>query len=183
MVSYSSGGDSAAVKFGLAGAPFPLEMCNNAGLPLSGGFLIGPAIRPVKSTCSALAILMMTAGITPNGVNGIALYDDGGNLIDQTADQSTAWSSAGNNGLYLKAALSLGTAHLSTSRNYFPVALSHMVTPPNVGGFFANAGFAYPRIDGNVPVITDSGHAGFPSSINMATIGLGSAGYWFAMES
>lgn len=183
MVSYSSGGgDSNAAKFALAGVPFPVEMCNNATLGLSGGFIIGGRIRPIKTSCSKLGMILSVAGVTPNGANGMALYDSSGNLVDQTADMSTPWSTAGLNGTFVDSALSLGSAVLSTSADYYACVLSHMVTPPEIGGFFAGGGFAYPRILGRAPVIADGGHATFPSSLNLATVSTGNGGYWIVME-
>jgi len=182
MVNYSGGGDNQTAKLGLAAAPFPIEMINNIGLPLSNGFIIGALVRPLVPHISRLALFLGTAGVTPNGVNAMALLDASGNLIDRTGDLSTAWSTAGNNGLYVPAALSLGAAAVSTSADYYVCALGHMVTPPNIAGFFAGGGVSYPTVLGNKPVIADGGHADFPAALNIAGAAGGNGGYWLVGE-
>lgn len=182
MVSYGGGGDNQTAKLGLAAAPFPEEMINNIGLPMSGGFIIAALVRPISTHITKLGLILGTAGVTPNGVNAMALLDAAGNFIDRTADMSTAWSTAGNNGLYLSSALTLGTTALSTSANYYVATLGHMVTPPNIAGFFAGGGVAYPTVLGNKPVIADGGHTDFPSQLNIAGAAGGNGGYWLVGE-
>jgi hypothetical protein len=181
MVNYGGGGDTAAAKLGLAAAPFPIEMLNNVTVALTGGFLICALVRPIKSLVTNLGLILTAASITPNGVNAMGLYDEAsGLLLGRTGDLSTAWSTAGNDGLYVEAAITGGPLAVSTSKNYYVAALSHNVTDPEIAVFFAGAGVAYPSVKGHKPVLAISGQADLPASITPASAAVGNAGYWMA---
>lgn len=174
----SGTGDPYGLKLSLKAAPFPIEMINNITLGLSAGFIIAELVRPNGSPVTNLGLFLGTAGVTPNGTNTMALLDASGNLLGTTGDQSTAWSTGGNNGLYLEAAITGGPISVVTSSNYYVAVLSHMATPPQIGGFFAGGGVSYPTVKTNKPVIADGGHANFPSQLNISTAAVGNGGYW-----
>src|SRR5258708_18217266 len=145
MVSYG-GGNPDASKLSLQAVPFPIEMINNITLALSPGFLICALVRPNGGQITNLGLMLGTAGITPNGVNNMGLFDSSGNQLGLTGDLSTSWSTGGNNGLYLESAITGGPIGVSSAADYYITVLSHMVTPPNIGGFFAGPRPAYPSL-------------------------------------
>lgn len=174
----SGGGDVSAQRLALLAEPFALELVNNVTLPLSSGFLIGELLRPGAAVVGNVGLFLGTAGAVSTGVNAMGLYSEAGVLLAQTGDLTAALSAAGSNGMYLEFPLTV-PYKTAANTNYYVGVLSHMTTPPLVGGFFAGAGVSYPAVHGHLPVITLGGQAALPASFSIGSVSMGNAGYWF----
>lgn len=164
-------------KLGLVAEPFPIETLNHTDLGASSGFLILALVQPGARTVNDLGLFLGTAGVTPNGVNAMALFDESGNQLAITGDMSAALSNASNNGTYVEAAV--GTPYnTADATNYYIGLLCHMGTNPNIGGIFNGSGLSLPTVKGHRPQLTVSGQASMPASFNVSTASAAAAAYW-----
>lgn len=169
--------DLHARKLGLIAEPFPLETVNHMDLGASPGFLILALIRPGAGTINNLGLFLGTAGVTPNGVNAMALFDETGAQQAITGDMSTALSTVGNNGTYVEAAL--GSAFTTAdATNYHVGLLCHMGTNPLIGGVFNGSGLSLPTVKGHRPQLEVSGQSSMPSSFNVSVASASPAAFW-----
>lgn len=128
------------------------------------------------ATPSSLAIWITLAGITANGANGLALYDELGNLIDQTADMSAQFATLG------LAEAPLGAQHqLAANTNYYLGVLTHFSgTTPKAGSSIASV--AIPVMRGHYLSLTKSSTATFPASFTPSTYATSTAAYAMQMS-
>ena len=151
--------------------------CNTSGgSQLTAGVLILNLIRPGPILVTNLAIWITLAGVTANGANGLALYDELGNLIDQTADMSTQFAALG------LAEAPLGTTHqLAANTNYYIGVLTHFSgTTPRAGSSLA--GLTIPVMRGHYLSLTKSSTASFPASFTPSTYTTSTAAYAMQMS-
>jgi len=117
---------------------------------------------PKTKSISSLAAWVTAGGVTPSGVNALMFFDETGNLIDQTGDMSSAWSSAG----MVEGAL--GGSHTVTAGvGYYLGFLTHFSgTSPH----FAATGTAgtanFPLANGHRTAIFKGGQTSVPLSID-----------------
>lgn len=99
-------GGSTAADFGLIAQTFPIWGCGSSGTILTtGGSVFGSAIFVrEKVTVGTLYANITVAGATLTaGDSWGLLYNSSGTLIGQSADQSTAWATAGLQAMALTA--------------------------------------------------------------------------------
>lgn len=152
----------------------PLYTCSTiGGISLASGTFLAYLVRPGAVTVTNLGCWVTTAGVTSSGVNGMALYTEAGVLIDQTADMSTAMSSAG----VITAAL--GSPHtLSDSTNYYIAILTHFSgTTPKVANA-ANGGTTYPSVNGHILSLAINSQTSFPASFTPSSATRNNGNYW-----
>ena len=115
---------------------------------------------PKTKTITNLALWVTVAGVTGSGVNALALYDENGNLIDQTGDMTTAWSSAG----MVEGALG-GSHTVTAGTNYYLGFLTHFSgTSPHLAATGTTQTANFPVANGHRTAIFKSGQASIPSS-------------------
>lgn len=169
--------DHHARMHGLVGEPFPVEVVNHVDLGASSGFLILALIRPGAGTVTNVGLWLGTAGVTPNGVNAMALFDETGNQLGVTGDMSAALSNVANDNVYVEAAL--GTpVPTAEATNYYVGLLCHMATNPLIAGVFAGSGLMIPTMKGHRASLTVAAQATVPASFNVSTASAASAAYW-----
>ena len=164
---------------GLVAQTFPIQAINHVDLGASLGYLICALIRPGALTITNLGLWLGTAGVTPNGVNQMGLYDASGTQLAVTGDMSTALSSAGNSGTYVEAPLTAAYA-AAYNTDYYVALLCHMGTNPLIGGVLIGGGVPLPTVKGHRPSVEVSGQASLPASFNVSTAIAAPAAYWFA---
>lgn len=134
------------------------------GFSVAAGTMVAMLWRPGPVTITNLGVWLTVAGSSASGVNGMALYDASGTLIDQTADMSTALAGTAPN--WVEAAL--GDAQtLTADTNYYVALLTHFDTAPKVAGsqISSNA----PAFKTTPPSVALTGQTSFPASFNPAT--------------
>ena len=164
---------------GVLAEMLPAHQCaTSGGSPLSAAVLILNLIRPTGPiTVTNLGIWLTLAGVTASGANGLALYTEAGVLIDQTADLSTAFATAG----FLEAPLSLGTYQTTANTNYYIGVLAHFSgTTPKAAT--AVAGQTIPVIKGHYLSLTKSATATFPASFTPSGLSISTAAYYVTMS-
>lgn len=182
-----------ANDFGLVAQTFPLYACGATGTILTtGGSVFGSAIFiREKVTVSTLVANVTAAGatLTANNCWGL-LFNSAGTLLGQSADQSTAWATAGASsmaltasatglltlpaGMYWGAVVATGTTLPTFSRTGL-VGSSIATTSAlyNLG-----AGAAQSRTGVLATGITTTPAAITPASITQAT----GIPYWFGLN-
>lgn len=151
--------------------------CNTSGgSPLTAGVLILNLIRPGPILVTNLAIWITLAGITANGVNALALYDESATLIDQTGDMSAQFATLG------LAEAPLGAQHqLAANTNYYIGVLAHFSgTTPKAASSLA--GVTIPVMRGHYLSLTKSSIASFPASFTPSTYATSTAAYAMQMS-
>jgi hypothetical protein len=169
--------DREALMLGLAAQPFPPHAVNHVDLGATSGILIAMLIRPGIRTINNLGLWLGTAGITPNGVNAMALFDETATQLAITGDMSTALSSSGNNGTYVEAAVGTPVT-TAEATDYYVTLLCHMATPPLIAGAFTPSVPNLPAIKGHRAGVEVSGQATIPASFNPAAGTLAPASFW-----
>lgn len=169
--------DGRAARIGLVAEPFPLEAVN-AMLGASSDFLILALVRPGVATIANLGVWMGSAGVTPSGVNAMALFDESGNQLGVTGDMSTALSTAGNANTHVEVAL-VTPYTTANATNYYLGILCHMGTAPTIGLAYQSGAIpAFPTIKGHRPSILVSGQTTMPSSFSVSGATAANAAYW-----
>ncbi|HXT88123.1 MAG TPA: hypothetical protein VN714_02590 [Trebonia sp.] len=164
------------VSGALAEVIAPWNCGTSGGSPLTSGVLILNLIRPGPILVTNLAIWLTLAGATASGANGLALYDETGNLIDQTADLSAQFATLG----LIEAPL--GAQHqLAANTSYYVGVLAHFSgTTPKAGS--ALAAVAIPVMRGHYLSLTKSSIASFPASFTPSTYATSTAAYAMQMS-
>jgi len=168
--------DHKAAIFGLKLATLgPYEM-GGSPLGLSPGTLITCRVWvPSAMTLTKLGTWMQAAGITSSGVNGMAIYDAAGNLLDQTGDMSTQLASANQ---YVEGTLG-GSVNLTANTSVHLAILAHFSGGnPTISGK-AITGTNFVAINGVRPSVYLTGQASFPSTIDYASAIINDAAYCF----
>lgn len=170
--------DVYTAKLGLVAQPFPVEAVDDVGLGLTAGFLIMMLVRPGAATISNLGLWLGTAGVTPSGVNSMALFSEAGSQLAVTGDMSAALSNAGNNGTYVEAAL--GTPYTTAdATNYYIGVLCQMSGgDPKIAGCFSGGALHIPTIKGHRDAITFGSQSSMPASVIIASGNTAGAAYW-----
>lgn len=169
--------DHSARRIGLVAQPFPIEACN-AMLGASSDYLILALIRPGATTISNLGVWMGNAGVTPSGVNAMALFDESGTQLGITGDMSTALSTSGNTNTYVEAALGSPVA-TTDATNYYVGILCHMSTVPQIALAYQSGAIpAFPSIKGHRPSLLVSGQTTMPASFSVSGATAANAAYW-----
>jgi hypothetical protein len=166
--------DEKAAIFGLKLAVMgPYEMLG-AGLGLSAGTLIMCRVWvPSAMTLTKLGVWMQTAGITSSGVNGMAIYDAAGNLLNQTGDMSTQMASANQ---YVEGTLA-ASVNLSANTSVYLAIMAHFSGGnPTISGK-AITGANFVAINGFRPSVYLTGQTSFPSSVTYGTANVNDASY------
>lgn len=181
-----------AHDFGFEAESFPLYACGATGTILTtAGSVFGTAIYVRRRvTVSHLVANITVAGATLTASNcwGM-LYDSTGDLLGQTADQSTAWATAGlqkmaltasgtgkltlNPGLHWGAVVATGTTLPTFSRS----ALSSASVALAAAAYNANVAAAKSRCGVLATSITTTPADITPASITQAT----GIPIWFAL--
>lgn len=164
---------------GVLAEMLPAHQCaTSGGSPLTAAFLILNLLHPDGPiTVTNLGIWLTLAGVTASGANGLALYTEAGVLIDQTADLSTAFATAG----FLEAPLSGGPQQLAANASYYIGVLSHFSgTTPKAAT--AVAGQAIPSIKGHLLSLTQAATATFPASFTPSGLSISTAAYYVTMS-
>lgn len=159
----------AAATLGLVAVTMPWHTAQetNNGLNLSSGLMLAQLIRPGAVTVTNLGTALGISGVGSTGVNGMALYDAAGGLIDQTVDMTTHFGTA--TPVFIEAALTGGPLTLSADTNYYIACLTHFsTTVPKIAGSVISLNL--PAIKGNIPSIQIPTQATFPASFNPATV-------------
>lgn len=166
--------DRDARMFGLAGMPFSPYMVSHVDLGASPGFVIAMLIRPGRATITDLGLWLGTAGVTPNGVNAMALYSEAGAQLGITGDMSSALSDPASNSKYVEAAMG-AAVQTADATDYYVTVLCHMGSNPQIAGFLD---VTVPVIKGNPPALAFGGQATLPASFDPQTAALAGAAYW-----
>lgn len=127
-----------------------------------GDLVLCLCTAPKTKTISKLALWVTAAGVTGSGANALALFDETGNLIDQTGDMTTAWSSTGMpEGI-------LGGSHTVTAgTNYYLGFLTHFSgTSPHCGATGTAQTANFPVANGRRTAIFKSSQAAIPLSFD-----------------
>lgn len=175
----ASAQQGATGRVGVLAEVLPAYACSvSGGSTLTAGVLILNLIRPDGPiTATNLGVWLTTAGVTASGANGLALYTEAGVLIDQTADLSAIFTTAG----YQESPLSLGTQQLSANTSYYIGLLSHYSgTVPRAAA--ALAGAAIPVIKGHYLSLSKTAMTSFPSSFTPSTLTTSTAAYYMTMS-
>jgi hypothetical protein len=170
--------DPYAAKLGLLAEPFPVEAVSDIGLGLTAGFLILALIRPGAATITNLGLWLGTAGVTPSGVNSMALFSEAGVQLAVTGDMSSALSNGANSGTYVEAALGTPYAAADATSYYVGVLCQMSGGDPKIGGTFFGSGLHIPTIKGHRAAITVGGQSSMPSSFTVGTANSAGAAYW-----
>lgn len=129
---------------------------------------------------SALGVIVSAPGVTLTaGQNLMGLYDQGGNLIGQTADQSASWVTAG----YKQIALT-SLANIPSSGFYYVAYMSNGATPAALTRGANNSATA-----ANLNLTADqarfatgpTGQTSLPASVTMSARTPTSQTYWMAV--
>jgi hypothetical protein len=176
MVSYGDSSDPMTARLGLAAQTMQPELINNTNLGLASGVVAYQLIRPVLSTITRLGLLLGAAGAGV-GPCRLGVYSETGVELASTADMTTAFTTAGNNGKTIEGLLSGGTLSWSTSLDYYLAAVCLLATQPTIGGQLS--GVTLPSINGHVPNANQSGQTDLPASFNPATAGTPGASFYF----
>lgn len=124
---------------GLLGAPFdPLFATSNNIQPASGFIYLSKIWVPTTITIANLLLYISVAGSGLTAAQNLAgIYDSNGNLVAQTADQATPWSTGGV-GLKTMALTAQGAFNLTlTGGNgvfFWAAVLSVGTTRPKIAG-------------------------------------------------
>lgn len=165
---------------GLLCSVISIEDCiQSGGNTLTSGFHICNLIRPDGPiTLSQLGIWLTLAGVTASGYNGLALYTEAGQLLDQTPDMSVAFTGTG----YLPSNMSTLTNYVtSANTNYYLSVLSHFSgTVPKAAGKLA--GQNIPPINGHYFSVSKSGVATFPANFTPSSYSTSSGSYFMGVS-
>lgn len=175
MVSYSGGGDAMTARLGLAAQSMQPETINSSNLGLSSGVVAYQLVRPVLSTITRCGLLLGAAGAGA-GPCQIGVYSEAGILLASTADMTTAFTTAGNNGKTIEGVLSGGTFAWSTSANYYLAVCCLLAAQPTIAGQLS--GVQLPAINGHIPNANQSGQTGLPASFTPASAGTPGASFY-----
>lgn len=174
----TSARDVFTAKLGLIAQPFPVETVDDVGLGLTAGFLIMMLVRPGAGTISNLGLWLGTAGVTPSGVNSMALFDETGVRLAVTGDMSAALSNGANAGTYVEAALGTPYTTADATNYYIGVLCQFSGGDPKIAGAFAGGVLHIPAIKGHRDAITFGSQASMPASVTIASGNTAGAAYW-----
>lgn len=162
--------DAAMLGLQAVTMPWQAAVQGSNGEVLPSGTVVWQLWRPGAVTISNLGTWLTAAGVTSSGVNGMALADAAGNLIDQTVDMTALFS--GTLG-YIEAALSGGSRTLSDV-NYYVGVLTHFSgSAPRAAGSTLTGN--PPAFKTTPPCVVVTGQGGFASfNPNTATKNNGS---------
>ncbi|WNI17622.1 hypothetical protein [Actinacidiphila sp. ITFR-21] len=115
-----------AVDHGLISWAFDPACCSSAGTSLTAGYIyLVQILLRNPATISKISVVLGTAGATLTANQCLAgLYSSTGTRLALTADQSTAWASAGQK------AMSLSSAFSAAAGKYFVALVVNGTTPP-----------------------------------------------------
>lgn len=130
-----------------------------------GDYVLQLCTATKTRTISKLALWVTAAGVTGSGVNALVICDEAGNLIDQTGDMTTAWSSTG------MPEGTLGGSHIVTAgTNYYLGFLTHFSgTSPHCGATGTAQTANFPLANGHRTAIFKSGVTSVPLSFDPAS--------------
>lgn len=175
MVSYGGSSDPMTARLGLAAQSMQPEMINTSNLGLTSGVVAYQLVRPVVSSITRLGALLGAAGAGA-GPCQMGIYSEAGVQLTATADMTTAFTTAGNNGKAIEGLLNGGAFSWSTSLDYYIAVCCLLASQPTIGGQLS--GVALPAINGHIPNANQSGQTGLPASFNPATAGTPSASFY-----
>lgn len=174
----ASSRDPYTAKLGLLAQPFPVEAVDDVGLGLTAGFLVMMLVRPGAVTISNLGVWLGTAGVTPSGVNSMALFSEAGVQLAVTGDMSAALSNAANNGTYVEAPVGAPYTTADATNYYIGVLCQMSGGDPKIAGAFAGGVLHIPTIKGHRDAITFGSQASMPASVIIANGNTAGAAYW-----
>jgi hypothetical protein len=108
----------------------------------------------------------------------MALYTEAGTLIDQTNSMATSLASTAGPE-WISGALT-GGAQTVAAGGYYVSFLSHMSSPPQLGGTAAVSNL--PLINGHYPSVYLTGQATFPASFTPSTANKNSGVYYMTVH-
>lgn len=159
--------DPAAAMFGLGmitAHPATAASAHN----LAAGTILFSLIRCTKpQTITTIGVWISIAGGTSNGVSGMALYDEAGNLLSKTNTMN--FTSAG----YIEGTL-IAAQNLAVGTYYLSL-ITHLTS--NITIKCAEATSNFPTINGHYMSVALTSQTDFPSSFNPATAG-GNSSYY-----
>lgn len=130
---------------------------------LSAGTHVCVLVSLPGGALTTLGCWLHTAGVTPSGYNGLALYTAAGVLVAATADTPALFTTGPDS--WNSALAALGSP---ASGAYYLSALAHFSGgDPTLAA--TNAIGALPAINGRFPSVFTTGVATFPASFNPAT--------------
>jgi hypothetical protein len=163
---------------GLKAATFDPRLPINATAPTAGVISLIEVFVPESFTCTKIHLaIVTTAGVTlANSFAG--LYDDQGNLVGRSADQSSSWQSTGAKEISLIAPVDLQGGR----RYYVPILVGSAATMPTFarGGNVAttNAGTVAPFRDSTI----GSGLTALPASLTLASAAASLPAIWAGLS-
>jgi len=163
---------------GLRAATFDPRLPINATGPTAGVISLIEIFVPESFTCSKIhAVIVSTAGVTlANSFAGI--YDDQGNRVGVSADQSSSWQSTGAKEISLVTPVDLQGGR----RYYIALLVGSAVTMPTFarGGNVAttNAGTVAPFRDSTI----GSGLTALPLSLALGTAAASLPALWAGLS-
>lgn len=186
----------AQVQLPAAGPPFlpsdvgwlawnydPALIVNSSTLPSLGGIvLIGVNVRSPVSCTNVITVVSTAGGTLTASENFAGLYNSAGTLIGTSADQTTAWGSAGAG---LKTMALAGGPFTLPAGMYWVALVANGTTSPafgrnvnNVAGLVNGANSAATSRYGGIL----SGQTSLPGSITPSSITQQGVGFWAALS-
>lgn len=164
------------------------SLCDMYGLglltadPLSSGYTVAQppglmscflCMAPKAKTVSILGIDVTAAGVTPSGLNALALYTEAGVLIDQTGDMTAAFESVG----YAEG--TLGSSHtLTPGANYYICVITDFTgSQPHLAATGTSGSANLPALNGHYVSLFKTGQASFPASFTPSAFSINSGNY------
>ncbi|NUQ95301.1 MAG: hypothetical protein HOY79_01620 [Streptomyces sp.] len=148
--------------------------------PASGGVRLGRIILRRAATITNIWLSVVTAGSgLASGQSFVGLYSPSGTQLGVSADQSTAFASAGVK------QIALTSPYTAAAGIYYVALLTNATTPP---AFAAMGPPTNSPANANLTVSTGrtlsgpSGQTALPASITMSGNAFNSTGYWFAVS-
>lgn len=150
----------------LAGVEFPIN---------TGTLVFVLVYLPGGQPITSLGAWLFAGGVTPGGVNGLALFTEAGSLVAQTVDMSTAFTGTG----WVSGNLAGGPV-TPAKGGYYLAALTNFGTAPHFKA--ADTTTNLPAINGHYPSVFLAAQSSFPASFNPATANLNSGTYYLTAQ-
>lgn len=166
----------------LAASLDPASCDDNGSAPLSGTvYMVAVRLRVATTVTNLHAVIGVAGSGLTSGRCFLGLYSSAGSLLGQTADQATAWATAGN----VKAALT--TPYVAAAGTYYVAILANGTTRPTFAcGSTLGANFT----PGNANMTAATARFGrgpatqntLPATVTMSSLVMDSNNYWVGLS-
>lgn len=168
--------DPDAAIFGLRAVVMPQYAVTDV-LTLGAGTLVLVRVPVLEDDdWSTVGTWVRGAGITATGVNGMALYDSAGNLLQKTGAMDTQFATADS---HQEGALAASVPVVGGTAVYVGM-LAHFTTSPTVRGRDTTTNMV--AVNGVRQSVFLTGQADFPAAVNIGTANLNSGVYYMTVR-